>query len=255
MKDVIISAIANYTEDKIKLYVESIDKCGFDGDKIMICYNISTETINYLINHNWIILEGQLNGHPHMNRLIDIYATLKGLDKQYRYVITTDVRDVVFQKNPSEYLEKNLKKEILVSSENVLYKNEPWGVKNILEGYNELFLDRYEEEISCNVGVLAGKYDSMLELLLLNYLVSQAGNTQHYTDQSSFNFIIHNSLVKDKIQIEGLETKWTLQVGTLTNPTLITSYPLEKYDLRDYTIVHQYDRDKDINNDINERYN
>ena len=60
-----------------------------------------------------------------------------------------------------------------------------------------------------------------MDLLLLNYLVSQSGDTQHFTDQSSFNFIIHNNLVKNSIKITGLESNWALQIGTLLNPNLI----------------------------------
>jgi len=261
MKDLIIGAIANYTPDKIKHYVNSINQCGFTGDKIMICYNVPNETIDYLFQNNWLVAVSELNGHPHMNRLIDIHSLLNTLDTKYRFVITTDVRDVVFQTNPSEYLEKNLKKRILASTENVLYRNEAWGKKNILEGYNELLWNRYEREHSCNVGVLAGYHSDMIELLLLNYLVSQAGNTQHFTDQSSFNFVIHNELVRDKIQIEGLDTNWALQIGTLDNPNLIGEYTTTIKDElvcnRDtpFVIVHQYDRHPEIKKVIYERYN
>lgn len=261
MKDVIISAIAGYTPDKIKTYIESVNKCGFNGDKIMICYNVPNETIDFLTQNGWLIAIGELFGHPHMNRLVDIYGLLKQLNRDYRFVITTDVRDVVFQTNPSDYLEKNLNKRILVSSENVLYKNEAWGRKNILEGYNELLWDRHENEVSCNVGVLAGHQKDMMDLLLLNYLVSQSGNTQHFTDQSSFNFVIHNELVKDKIQIEGLETNWALQIGTLNNSKLIGEYKKDIQsnfickDGKPYVIVHQYDRDEEIKKVIYERYN
>jgi hypothetical protein len=250
--DLIISAIANYSVDKIKNYVESINKCEFSGDKIMITYNVSDDTIKYLKQNGWEVFGGQLNGHPHMKRLIDIYFILKQLKTNYRFVITTDVRDVIFQTNPSEYLSNNLKKRILVSSENVLYKNEAWGTKNILEGYNQVLLDRYKDEQSCNVGVLAGYCDDMLDLLLLNYLVSQAGNTEHFTDQSSFNFVIHNNLIKDNIQIEGLDTNWALQIGTLDNPNIL--HPIN-FEIKDgiiynnnqpFVIIHQYDRNQQI---------
>jgi len=250
MKDVIIGVIANYSSEKIKPYINSINNCGFTGDKIMIVYNVSNETINYLQDNEWQVVFSELSGHPHMQRLLDIYALLNQLNKEYRYVITTDVRDVVFQTNPSEYLEINLKKKIIVSSENVLYKDEPWGVKNILEGYNELLLDRYQGEPTCNVGVIAGYQKDMMDLLLLNYLVSQSGNTQHFTDQSSFNFIIHNNLVKDNLQIEGLETNWALQMGTLTNPNIIGKYDIKIENnlvmngKTPFVIVHQYDRNE-----------
>ena len=215
MKDLIISASTRYTKKELHNYIESINQSGFNGDKIMVVYDVTKETVSWLKENGWEVYQSVLQGHIHMHRLISIYMILKQLDRNYRYVITTDVRDVVFQKNPSEYLERNLKKNILVSTENVKYKDEPWGIKNILEGYNQLLLDRYSDELSCNVGVLAGDYKSMMDLLLLNYLVSQSGNTQHYTDQSSFNFIIHNNNVKDSIQIEGLETNWALQLGKI----------------------------------------
>lgn len=250
--DLIISAIANYSVDKIKNYVESINQCGFSGDKVMITYNVPNETIQYLKENGWDVFGGQLIGHPHMKRLIDIYLALKQLKSNYRFVITTDVRDVIFQTNPSDYLNKNLKKRILASSESVLYKNEAWGRKNILEGYNEVLWDRFKDEQSCNVGVLAGYYDDIMDLLLLNYLVSQAGNTQHFTDQSSFNFVIHNSLVKDNIQIEGLDTNWALQIGTLDNPDILHSINFEikngiiYNNNLPFVVVHQYDRNQQI---------
>jgi hypothetical protein len=249
-KDLIISAIANYGVDKIKNYINSINSCGFNGDKVMIVYNVPDETIKYLQSNGWLVCVGELTGHPHMKRLIDIYVILRQLGKEYRYVITTDVRDVIFQTNPSEYLKNYLKKKIIVSSENVLYRHEPWGKKNILEGYNELFWERYESEETCNVGVIAGYHEDMMELLLLNYIVSQAGNTQHFTDQSSFNFVIHNKLVKDKIQMVGLESHWALQIGTLSNPELIGKC---EFDIKDgiifngenpFVIIHQYDRNE-----------
>jgi hypothetical protein len=260
MKDVIIGAIASYSSEKIKTYIDSVNNCGFNGDKIMIVYNVKPDTIKFLEKNGWEIVEGTLHGHPHMKRLIDIYYVLKQLNRNYRYVITTDVRDIVFQTNPSEYLEKNLKAKVIISSENVIYKDEPWGVKNILEGYNELYLDRFKDNVTCNVGVIAGYQKEMIDLLLLNYLVSQSGNTIHFTDQSSFNFIVHNELVKNSIQIEGLETNWTLQMGTLTNRKLIGSYEIKIKDGKvmhnnePFVIVHQYDR-HELTKNLYERYN
>ena len=251
-KDLIISASTKYTKVELNNYIKSINQSGFDGDKIMLVYDITPETINWLKENGWEVFQGELSGHIHMNRLISIYAILKQLNKSYRYIITTDVRDVVFQKNPSTYLEENLKKDILVSSENVTYENEPWGTKNILEGYGSFYFDIFKEKLSCNVGVLAGKSDAIKDLLLLNYLVSQSGNTQHFTDQSSFNFIINNYLIKDKIQIEGLETNWALQLGTMNNPNLIGT--IGKFKLEDYYIIHQYDRIPELNQTIYNKY-
>jgi len=262
MKDLIISAVANYEPNKIHEYIKSIDRCGFSGDKKMVCYNLPDETVHFLKLHGWECYGFDLNRqHPHMKRLIDMYSVIKLLDTEYRFIITTDVRDVVFQTNPSDYLESNLKKKILVSSENVLYKHESWGEKNIKEGYGELLWEHYKHNPTCNVGVLAGHSKELTELLLLNYLVSQSGNTEHFTDQSSFNFIIGTDLLKDSVQIEGLETNWALQMGTLDNPNLIGMYNESVKDNiiyhndAPYVIVHQYDRIPNINKIITTKYN
>ena len=105
-KDLIIGAVANYTPDKIKEYVDSVNKCGFKGDKIMICYNLPSETLKFLDDNGWKCYENNLNGHPHMQRLIDMWQILETHITGYRFVFTTDVRDVIFQTNPSDYLEE-----------------------------------------------------------------------------------------------------------------------------------------------------
>ena len=244
MKDLIISAVTKYTAKELYNYVESINRCGFSGDKIMVVYDVTDETIDYLKDNGWELFKANSEGHIHMHRLITMYWVLRGIKRKYRHMITTDVRDVVFQHNPSDWLQKNLKKDILVSTENVLYKHEAWGEKNIKEGYNELLWDRYKDNHSCNVGVLAGKYDSMMDLLLLNYMVSQSGDTNHFTDQSSFNFIVHNSIAKDAVQITGIDESWALQLGTMDNENLIGE---RKNNIDEFTIIHQYDRVSDIN--------
>jgi hypothetical protein len=97
MKDLIISAVANYMPDKIKIYVESLNRSGFDGDKVMICYNLPGETFEYLRSNGWECYKGELVGHPHMKRLIDIWWFLQNDQREWNHIITTDVRDVVFQ--------------------------------------------------------------------------------------------------------------------------------------------------------------
>ena len=108
MKDLVISAIANYLPEKIKIYVESLNECGFDGDKIMICYNLPNETIEYLSAKGWECYGAELQGHPHMKRLVDMWWFLQNDEREWNHIITTDVRDIVWQTNPSLWLEEAL---------------------------------------------------------------------------------------------------------------------------------------------------
>jgi hypothetical protein len=250
MKDLIISAVANYMPDKIKIYVESLNRSGFDGDKVMICYNLPGETFEYLRSNGWECYKGELVGHPHMKRLIDIWWFLQNDQREWNHIITTDVRDVVFQSNPSEWLTNNLTKEVLIASECIKYEDEPWGHKNIHEGYGEIFWDWIKNKTIGNVGIIAGKHQPVKSLIMLNWLISQAGDTQHFTDQSSLNFIIHNNLLTDKIDIN---SDFCLQVGTLGNNKRYEKKELNLSNLP-YCLIHQYDRNPDLNQFVTNQY-
>jgi len=257
MNDIVISAIANYLPEKIKIYVESLNKSGFDGDKVMICYNIPTETVDYLKSNGWECYGMELHGHPHMRRLIDMWYFLENDSREWNHIITTDVRDIVWQINPSTWLEENLESEILVASENIKNEDEPWAKKNIHEGFGPLFWDSIKSNVVANVGVMAGKYKSMKDLLMVNWLISQAGDTTHFTDQSALNLLLNNSLVSDKIK---LNSDFALQVDSLKNPKRFEKTEVK---IKDgivmngdvpYVLVHQYDRLPDLNKVITEQY-
>jgi hypothetical protein len=86
---------------------------------------------------------------------------------------------------------------------------------------------------------------------MLNWLVSQSGDTRHFTDQSSFNFIIHNELIRDRISIS---SDFALQVGTTTKDLKIKDDVIMNGEIP-YVLVHQYDRNPKLNKEIYERYN
>jgi hypothetical protein len=85
---------------------------------------------------------------------------------------------------------------------------------------------------------------------MLNWLVSQSGDIRHFTDQSSFNFIIHNELIKDKLDIN---SEFGLQVGTTTKDLKIENDIIMNGD-EPYVLVHQYDRNTELNNLVINKY-
>jgi hypothetical protein len=257
MKDLVISAIANYMPEKIKIYVESLNDSGFDGDKIMICYNLPNETIDYLSSKGWECLGAELIGHPHMKRLIDMWYFLETTNRQWNHIITTDVRDIVWQRNPSNWLSSNLKTEIIVASECIKNEDEPWAHKNIHEGFGPIFWDSIKQNIVANVGVIAGKHQSVKDLLQLVWMVSQSGDTRHFTDQSALNLIVNNVLLKDKIEIN---SDFALQVDTLRKDARFEkrTYSIQNEIVMngntEYVLVHQYDRNEELKQLIENKY-
>ena len=66
-------------------------------------------------------------------------STLKDFD-EYRYVIATDVTDVVFQSDPSVWLRSKIgDKQICASGESLPYRDEPWGNASMRNGYPRLY--------------------------------------------------------------------------------------------------------------------
>ena len=114
VRDLIIGCSTNYDWSKLKYWINSINKSGFEGDKVMILMNCDKDTVDKVVESGFGVIgfnkddDGNLshssNMPVHTERFIHIYNYLK--DRDYRFVITTDVKDVVFQKNPIEYLEK-----------------------------------------------------------------------------------------------------------------------------------------------------
>jgi hypothetical protein len=116
MKDLIIGTSTNYDWSKLKYWVNSINASGFEGDKVLVLLNCDKETVKKVIDAGFIVVAGQKDSEGnlvhqsaipvHVERFLFMHNFLTTRD--YRYIITTDVKDVVFQHNPIEYIEKNL---------------------------------------------------------------------------------------------------------------------------------------------------
>ena len=271
MKDLIVTTISkNYVWTDINNWISSLKQTGYDGDILVLAYNFEEDHpyIEKLKNHgaevlipnntfrgqeesNFVWHSGEVNPSNankliHNVRLFHLwqYFTETGIDSKYNRIIFTDGRDVYFQTDPSEWLNKNMISEILVPSEGVLYSDEPWNTNNALVNYGPYVYEYLlKQKTVCNVGTFACNGSICKDLCLVLYLMSN--NTGH-ADQPSFNILAH-TLLKDKCQFVNYDDSWALQIGAIVND-------LEKYTYMDsdivyskqsrkpYCIVHQYDR-------------
>jgi len=122
MKDIVVGCITNYGWEQIKCWVNSLDQSGFDGLKVMICYNTDYSVAEELSKRGYTIFAFSKNDEQQrleytkenfnivVDRFLHISYFLGRLSnkEQYRYVIATDVKDVVFQRNPSKWIEENI---------------------------------------------------------------------------------------------------------------------------------------------------
>jgi hypothetical protein len=268
MRDLIIGCSTNYDWDKLKYWINSINQSGFTGEKVLVLMNCDRETCIKVNEAGFKIIgfkqdeDGNLVHESklmvHVERFLHIYAFLKQNQEKFRYVITTDVKDVVFQKNPSDWIHDSIgTNNLIFSSESILYKDEPWGNQNLMETYGAFVYEYFKDNEIYNVGVLAGRADSIRDLAL-NIFTACVGAPIPICDQSTFNFLISQHPYTDTSLYARSEYGWAAQLGTTVDPSKINEFgpkllePSPLMDMDDgivmtstgkpFTIVHQYDR-------------
>jgi len=270
MKNLIIGGYTNYQYAMIKPWVKSIDEvCDPETtDKVMVVGNTTQEAVDILTADGWILVP-MAQGQPHVVRFFSIFDYLKDNWKKYKYVVTTDVRDVIFQKDPFEYLTQRLtdRKQLMCGSESIRYENEPWGNENLQQCYGDYIHSLYKHEEIFNVGVLGGTSEYVKDLVL-NIALNSINRPIPIVDQAVFNMLINTQPYKDTTFFARQLDGWACQAGTVANPKhidefrphLLEAEPIWKDgkvytangDL--FTIVHQYDRVPEWNSVIQARY-
>ena len=233
MKDVIIGASTGYNWDTLKYWVNSINKSGFDGDKVLVLMNCDYDTVKRVADAGFKIIgfNQDENGNltyehgripVHVERFLHIYEYLQA--NEYRYAITTDVKDVVFQKNPIPRMEYELQNHnMMFASESMKYKDEPWGNENLMQTFGPYVYDKFKDKEIYNVGVLAGRGYALRDLCL-NIFLSAINRPIPICDQSTFNVMIAQHPYLHTSKYMKSEDGWACQLGTTADPSKIQQF-------------------------------
>lgn len=285
-KNLLIGAVDLYEWDKIRAWAISARETGYDGDIALLAYRVSPEVVAnakklaidvYQIEHDAF---GQPINHTaggrdtqcHQLRFFHAWQMLRDLRGTYKEVMITDVRDVMFQRNPFTFiqsanghtLDMPNEYDLYVSSEGMLFEDEPWNTDNLLRGFGPYIVAPLSNELVCNVGVLRGTAGVIERLCLSIFTLTQ--NRYIPSDQSAFNVLLHT----DQLPSAGLTThndSWACQCGTMLDPEKAHYQPFLKelppivnagrvYNAYGelFTVVHQYDRVPALKAAVEARY-
>jgi hypothetical protein len=262
MKYTIIGCITKYGVEQIRPFVESIERSGFSGDKLMLVYEITQDTIEYLNSKGWALIQSEPQQHIILQRFRDMYQVLHQYETDV--VIWVDVKDIVFQKDPTEWLNANMNKDILAFSESLRFGDEEWARLNAGTSFPMEWEWLQTKEIHC-AGTIVGKKEAIRDLFIDIYRWSlTTSNPQQLADQAAYNILIHLHQFKDIVQFvkqqEGFAAQLHLKLKKGSNlPYTEEFVTIDGDEVKNskgelFTLVHQYDRNEELKKLIENKY-
>ena len=260
-KDIIIGTITNYGLAKVRPYVESLIKAGFTGDKCMVCYNIGFDTVDYLRGHGFTLMlfnkdeasqmyfykPKSAKFHCNVERFYHMWLLLSSLKnvEKYRYLLSTDVGDVIFQSNPSTHADRfaNLypDKKIFAASECLTYDGEiMWGKQNMIDSFGQHIFEHMKERLIMNCGTLCGSFNIIRDLMLAIFETSQGYGSPN-PDQAAYNLLLSLEPYKSLTQCLMSEDGWACQMGAIFSPN---KQPLRQNLKEPIPIIEQNEKGK-----------
>lgn len=268
-RDLVITASSGYTFEQVRCWLNSLDRSGFDGERVVVVANGEPSLISELRRRQCtVVTRDELAGdilQPQdkpfadadicVERFILYWAFLKARTRaNTRYVIAVDVRDVVFQLNPSDWLSRHMgDKKCVVSSEGITYGDQPWNRANMIETFGSHVFEYMKDRLVWNCGTIAGELGLFRDLSLVLHRCC-AGMT--YSDQASLNVLLALEPYRELTLFDDGSLGWACEAGTMSasarGPALSYRFqgrePLFDGDAvytragRLFCIVHQYDR-------------
>lgn len=278
MKNLLIGGSDLYDWSKVKTWANSARDAGHNGDIVILAYRIKNQD-EYLEEARKLDIDvyqidydqyGQPIKHhdkgrdtqSHQMRFFHMWQYLME-NHDYKYVISTDIRDVYFQRNPFEFLNEMLPDiytdpfehfipKLIASAEGMKYEDEPWGLDNMFRGFGPIVTEYAKPWPIFNVGVMAGPPTMMRDMFFKIYNMTVGRYIP--SDQSAYNIFV-NMTDKDNFFTATHDAGWVCQCGTALDPE--KSHYIPKFqgprpsiiDGRVYTsygeeyyIVHQWDR-------------
>ena len=263
-KNLIIGGFTHYGINELKPWVLSAKEVADDNDVVLVYGNASKETLDWLTETGVKIapMINVPNVPIHVLRFLSLYEFLHQ-NNDYEYVVATDVKDVYFQKDPFEYLNGH---KLVIASEGLKYKDEPWGNQNLYQAYGPYVYEKFKENEIFNVGTFGGQAEYVKDMFF--HIFTNAINRPiPICDQAVFNVLINTQPFKDIVY---RTVDWACEAGTVADPSKIDEFApnllcnqpivennIIKYGIlhKPFEIVHQYDRVPEWKKFVMEKYN
>lgn len=264
MQNLVLGIIDKYNFDNIRTFVLSLDAfidnvhvCLYAGPKItsstikkieklgieVIRYNKDFPFIAAPHPQNFQFLPSPIHIYNFRHYLYYDYLLKKG--SSFENVLITDVKDVVFQKNPFDFLIED-KLYVAVESLAIPIKDCEWTSGWIQSGYGVEILDQMKDkEVICAGTTLAPMNVMKKYLHRLIQEFSAVNNVFDCADQAMHNVLLHRQLLEPVFKCYNFKSP-ILTVGTEKTYLLNKQNQLVTEDGEIIPTIHQYDRHEEL---------
>ncbi|NQU95321.1 MAG: hypothetical protein HQ549_03715 [Candidatus Omnitrophica bacterium] len=274
MKNLILSLAKGYDFNTLKPFIISLEESGFKGDLVLFVSDINEKTRDILIKRG-VQLVSFSEDYPYLDgfasenipkkeylgkmpllslRFVMFYLYLSKYGKSYSQIMLTDIRDVIFQKDPFDFA---LNEELCCFLEDKRMRisdDQRWNATWIRESFGEEVLKKIENNyISC-AGIVIGTLSPIMDYL--KKMVDILADTNKVcNDQAAHNYLIYTN------QFENLKF-----FENENGPILTLAFKKEEtMQFNDkgliinasgdvVNIIHQYDRHDGLMENIKRKY-
>lgn len=216
MKTLIITACVGYNDNIKNKFIANLKNVGFSGD---------VEVLNWTRYSNEFFTERIKAYYEKINSVIN---------SEYKTIITSDIRDVIFQKNPDNIQHSDL--DFFLEDESMTITACPFNSVWIRDGFGKEWLDKIgHNNISC-AGVVIGKPEN---ILCYYKKMQEISSSKHANDQGIHNFLLYSGQINARIIKNDDGEVYTIGY---TKKVVVNNHIIYNKNGKIPAIVHQYDR-------------
>lgn len=244
-------------QDSVRVFVNSLNACGFAGDKLMFTHDMGIAEREYFVDHGFKVIDAPPGDVQWVVR--DRFLTWQKylMSNHYRHVMCLDSKDIVFFHDPTRFMDE-MKRPLYFVGEGKTHGECMWNTSDqskFQKSVKNFTMPYHDWEVICG-GTIFG-YGTFVRNLLLNIwtttLMSNDGS-----DQAALNYLYHGFYKGDGLSYL-VDPRLCEFVATADLPKapspVFRNGSLYHHDLNQpYYMWHQWDRVESLKGDILNRF-
>lgn len=191
--DLIITCVTGLKWEHLRPFANSIVKSGFVGETVILVNNVDPFTQDCLRTRGFTVVP--FAAHAPVNfvthgRFVPLLKFLQKYGQEYRYVIWVDATDLIFQSDPTEWLNG------LQEGPKLIGARECWRIKDEMQFNDPWLLNTFpaeyewlrNQEVVCG-GTVAGDAETMISTV--QWILRMVEANPKANDQSTLAYAAH----------------------------------------------------------------